>query len=128
MTELMIKENMMWSKWAKNFWLIGGDKNTKYFHSKATQRHRRNRILGVLDSNGVLVTQQEQLANTFIGFYQELFTSSNPVMLEDALNSVPNLLTAEMNALLSQDILEWEVETALKQMVPLKALGPDGRI
>ena len=82
----------------------------------------------MLDSNGVLVTQQEQLANTFIGFYQELFTSSNPVMLEDALNSVPNLLTAEMNALLSQDILEWEVGTALKQMVPLKALGPDGRI
>ena len=55
----------------------------------------------MLNSNGVWVTQQEQLADAFIGFYQELFTSSNPVMREDALNSVPNLLTAEMNALLS---------------------------
>ena len=55
----------------------------------------------MLNSNGVWVTQQEQLADAFIGFYQELFTSSNPVMREDALNSMPNLLTAEMNALLS---------------------------
>ena len=40
--KLMIKENKMWKQWAKKFWLIGGVKNTKYFHSRATQRHRRN--------------------------------------------------------------------------------------
>ena len=34
--ELMVKENMMWRQRAKKFWLIGGDKNTKYFHSRAT--------------------------------------------------------------------------------------------
>ena len=39
-TELMIKENMMWRQRAKIFWLIGGDKNMKYFHNRATQRHR----------------------------------------------------------------------------------------
>ena len=124
--ELMIKENMMWRKRANIFWLIGGDKNMKYFYSRATQRHRQNRISGVLDSNGAWVTQQEQLVDNFIGFYQELFTSSNLVMLEVALNSVPTLLTTKMNALLSQDFMEWEVETALKQMAPLKAPRPDG--
>ena len=36
-TELMIKENRICRQWAKFFWLIGGDKNTKYFHSRATQ-------------------------------------------------------------------------------------------
>ena len=34
--KLMIKENKMWRQWAKKFRLIGGDKNTKYFHSRAT--------------------------------------------------------------------------------------------
>ena len=34
--ELMIKENIMWRQRAKNFWLVGGDKNAKYFHSRAT--------------------------------------------------------------------------------------------
>ena len=36
------------------------------------------------------------------------------------------ILSEEMNALLSKDFMEWEVEVALKQMTPLKVLGPDG--
>ena len=47
-------------------------------------------------------------------------------MHEEALNPVPKLLTEEINAFLSQDFMEWEVETTLKQMAPLKALGSDG--
>ena len=29
---LMIKENTKWRQGAKSFWLVGGDKNSKYFH------------------------------------------------------------------------------------------------
>ena len=42
------------------------------------------------------------------------------------MNPVPKLITKEMNALLSQKFMDWEVQTALKQMAPLKAPGPDG--
>lgn len=48
------------------------------------------------------------------------------LLLSFILTLVPKLLTKEMNALLSQDFKEWEVEAALKQLGPLKALGPDG--
>jgi len=36
------------------------------------------------------------------------------------------VVTGDMNAQLSQDFMEWEVEAALKHMAPLKAPGPDG--
>ena len=107
----MDKENKMWRQQAENFWWIGRDKNTKYFHRRATQRW---------------VTQLDSIANSFTDYYQGLFTSSNPVMEEAALNLVPKLITEEMNALLPQEFMDWEVQTALKQMAPLKAPGPDG--
>ena len=116
----------MWRQWAKNFWLIGGDKNTKYFLSRATQRCWQNKISGIFNLNGVWVTQPDLIANSFTNYYQGLFTSSNPVMEEATLNSIPKLITEEMNALLSQEFMDWEVQTALKQMTLLKAPGPDG--
>ena len=37
--ELLVKENLMWRQSAKVFWLVDGDKNSRYFHTRATQRH-----------------------------------------------------------------------------------------
>ena len=42
------------------------------------------------------------------------------------LNSIPQLVTEEMNASLTDNFQAWEVEAALKQMAPLKAPGLDG--
>ena len=106
--------------------MIGGDKNTKYFHNKATQRCRQNKISGIINLNGVWVTQPDLIANSFTNYYQGLFTSSNPVMEKATLNPIPKLITEEMNALLSQEFMDWEVQIALKQMTLLKAPGPDG--
>ena len=36
------------------------------------------------------------------------------------------VVTDEMNAILSQDFMEWEAEAAIKQMAPLKAPDLDG--
>ena len=98
---LMEKENKMWRQRAKNFWLIGGDKNTKYFLSRATQRCWQNKISGIFNLNGVWVTQPDSIANSFTDYYQGLFTSLNPIMEEATLNLVPKLIIEEINALLS---------------------------
>ena len=45
--ELLMKEEKMWQESSKTHWLNSGDKNTSYFHSKASQRYRKNRILGL---------------------------------------------------------------------------------
>ena len=68
--DLLIKENTMWRQRAKSFWLVGGDMNSKYFHNRATQRYRRNRILGIQNSLKDWVTHPNDIAETFIESYQ----------------------------------------------------------
>ena len=46
---LLDREATMWSQWSRLLWARDGDKNTKYFRSRATKRYRRNLIVGIRD-------------------------------------------------------------------------------
>ena len=96
--ELLVKENLMWRQQEKTLWLVDGDKNSRYFHIRATQRHRKNKILGVKDSSGAWLNQLEGIAEAFTNFYQQLFESSKPTL---GLNSMVKVVTDDMNAQLS---------------------------
>ena len=85
---LLIKENQMWRQRAKSFWLVGGDKNSKFFHSRATQRTRRNRIHGITNSSGRWVQNQDEV-------------ESNPVVGVEDLDPLPCIVSDEMNSKLS---------------------------
>ena len=71
-------------------------------------------------------TRKDQIADSFLKYFSELFTSSKPDPLVGELESIPQVVTTEMNTILTSDFQAWEVEVALKQMAPLKAPGPDG--
>ncbi|KAL5571254.1 hypothetical protein UlMin_020851 [Ulmus minor] len=49
---LMHKEELYWKQRSRVNWLKDGDKNTKFFHRKASNRRFKNEILGVCDKNG----------------------------------------------------------------------------
>ena len=61
-----------------------------------------------------------------IGYYNTLFTTSNPTNLDEAVENVPTVVTVEMNNNLIREFKAEEVEQAIQQMVPSKAPGPDG--
>ena len=70
-------------------------------------------------------TRQGQVNDTIDYFYQTLFTSGDPNGLEEVLDVIPHVVTPEMNEKLTMEFTIEEVEIALKQMAPLKSLGPD---
>ena len=50
--DLLDKEMKMWFQRSWSLWAIHGDRNSKFFHMKATQRYRRNRITRIKNSLG----------------------------------------------------------------------------
>ena len=107
-------------------WLRDGDKNTRFFHSKATQRRQRNYIKGLYDEKGQWCTHPSRVVDIVIKFYQKLFTSSETVNLDEILEQIPIVVTEEMNSELLKEFIAEKVENALKQMAPLKSPGQDG--
>ena len=123
--ELMDKEAKMWAQRAHVSWLKDGDRNTKFFHTKASQRRRRNYIKGLYDNNNRWCTQKQGIIDIVVDFYQSLFTSANPNSFDEVLDEIPHLVTSDMNTQLTDMFSAAEVEAALKEMAPLKAPGPD---
>ena len=59
-------------------------------------------------------------------YYIDLFTRSRLEHLEKVVEVIPEVVTPEMNVDLTRDFTAMEVEVALKQIAPLKALRPNG--
>ena len=122
---LLDMEAQMWRQRSRILWMKDGDRNTKFFHSKASQRRRRNYITKLYDSTSRWCTRESQVNDTILGFYRELFTSANPENLADVLKVIPQVVIESMNASLTREFTIEEVEVAVKEMAPLKAPGPD---
>ena len=118
----------MWRQRSKIPWLRDGDRNTRFFHSKASQRRRRNYITKLHDANGGWCSSQDQVNATIVDFYHNLFTSGSPSNFKEVIETIPHVVTDEMNEMLMAEFHIEEVEVALKQMAPLKALGLDGML
>lgn len=95
------------------------------FQSKASQRRRRNYIRNLYDHTGRWCTRPTQITATILKFYADLFTSADLDNIEEVVEVIPRVVIAEMNDNFIRDFTMEEVETALKQMSPMKAHGPD---
>ena len=49
---LLDKENRMWLQHSKTLWAVQGDCNTRFFHSKATNKYRKNFIHKLRNTDG----------------------------------------------------------------------------
>ena len=75
--ELLLLEEQIWHQQSHVHRLKSSDKNSKFFHSKASQRLYRKRIFGIKNNNGVLCTCEVEFSGLLVSYYQRLFTPLN---------------------------------------------------
>ena len=72
---LLDRESTMWAQRSRLLWARNGDRNTKYFHSRATRRFRRNKVEGIRDKEGNWRDQQHDISVVLVDYFKDLFSS-----------------------------------------------------
>lgn len=73
---LLGEEEIYWRQRARVDWMKWGDRNSKWFHQRATQRRKCNRIEGLWDTDGRWVEDEEGMEQIVVGYFQNLFVSN----------------------------------------------------
>lgn len=124
--ELLKQEETIWRQSCGAMWLKEGDKNTIFFHNKASQRRKVNEIKKIKDDKGHWWRGEDNIERAFINYFSDLFASSNSSEIENTYQVVSDKLDNEMIAWCSAAFTMEDVHDAIFQMHPLKSPGPDG--
>lgn len=120
------KEDEMWRQRSRLNWFQSGDRNTSFFHAKASARLKKNYIEGLFDEQGIWQEDETKIEEVVVDYFNKLFTSNSPDNFTELLDAIQPKVSTTMNEELARTFKANEVRLALKQMYPLKALGPDG--
>ncbi|KAL0314933.1 UNVERIFIED_CONTAM: putative mitochondrial protein [Sesamum angustifolium] len=124
----LAQEEIMWKQRGKAQWLQEGDRNTKFFHTRASTRFCRNSINKLKNNCGVWCHRKTDIQSIITEYFSSLFTSSNPApaCVDEVVRTVTPKVTNEMNQMLCEPYFEVEVVQAISHMSPYKSPGPDG--
>jgi hypothetical protein len=124
--ELLRTEEVMAKQRSRVDWLKEGDRNTAFFHARATVCKHQNRVRSLKSAAGVVCLEKEEIEGIVQSFYTDLFKAQEEIDVHGVLQFVPTKVTDEMNLMPCQPFEAAEVERALFSMGPSKAPGVDG--
>lgn len=76
----------MWKQRARVQWLAEGDKNTEFFHQKATNRRRKNQIVKLTHDDGTICEELGQLEEMVLAFYENLYVAEGTIGIKEVLS------------------------------------------
>ena len=124
--ELHRLQESYWHARARVNELSAGDKNTSYFHHKASQRKKRNSIVSLQNEEGEWKTTEEDIIAIISSYFSNMLATSNPDEMEAATEGITAKIPMEANDMLIAEPTTEEIRLALFQMHPNKAPGIDG--
>ena len=118
---------MLWHQRSKVHWYKEGDKNAKFFHARASDRRRKNIILGLWNENGRWCDDKESITATAVAYFQNIYTTTSLSCIEEIIRVIPTQVTREMNEELTRPFTGEEVIKACTRFTPPRprALGLD---
>ena len=111
--ELLLKQEMYWAQRSTISWLKYGDKNTKFFHSKASQRRRRNHIEGIRNVQNQWMDDMEDIAKVASDYFEDLFSARLCDQMDECLEAIPCKVNPNMQNILSNEFNVEEIKLAL---------------
>ncbi|KAK1630226.1 hypothetical protein QYE76_004541 [Lolium multiflorum] len=124
--ELLMKEETRWRQRSRISWLREGDRNTNYFHRRASWRQKNNKIEKLQSENGDIIEDATHLEIMTTDFFTELYKADPTVQPGTISQTLTGKIDDDKNKTLCADFTEEEISFALFQIGPTKAPGPDG--
>ena len=126
MNEMLYREEMLWLQRSRVNWLKEGDRNTRFFHSRAVWRAKKNKITKLRDAEGTVQKSTTVLEDMATEYFEKVYTADPNLDPECVTRLIQEKVTEEMNAKLCADFNDEEIAQALFQIGPLKSPDPDG--
>ncbi|KAK7244397.1 hypothetical protein RIF29_39218 [Crotalaria pallida] len=118
-------EEMLWFQKSRKEWIIGGDRNTRYYHSRTVTRRRKNKLHALMDSTGNWCYEpdriKQMIQDFFINLYNEIMPNRFPIQCSISYPK-SDLNFSNLGNIASRD----EIKKAIFSMGSFKALGEDG--
>ncbi|XP_057871389.2 uncharacterized protein LOC131077832 [Cryptomeria japonica] len=127
--EWELREEIFWKQKSRIDWLQEGDRNTSFFHNSVKARRQGSSFSMLLSSDGTQLSSCGEISREAVNYFSNLFTREDiPARSEKRaiLDSIPCLVSDEMNGALLGPILLLELEKVVFSMKKGKAPGPDG--
>ncbi|KAK8590495.1 hypothetical protein V6N13_057388 [Hibiscus sabdariffa] len=109
---LLDKDEAYWAQRARVTWLTQGDRNTVYFHARASGRRKKNRIRGLFDESGIWTDKQAEVAGVAMRYFSTLFSSSQPTPNSTLLSNIDHCISSDANSSLLRPFTDVEILAA----------------
>ncbi|KAF7824155.1 ribonuclease H [Senna tora] len=73
MEDVLNQEEALWFQKARCYWIKDGNRNTRYYYTKATIPRRRNKIHMLKNDDGVWSEDPKVIKETIVTFFKKLF-------------------------------------------------------
>ena len=118
------RKESLWAQKSRAQWLKEGDKNSRYFHSLASIRKRKNAIESIT-MNGTVIDSPSEIKKAAAEFFKSIFTEKH-----QKRPTFQNLDFKRINhtqaAALTSPFTKSEINDAVSSCASDKAPGPDG--